>query len=37
MKTKNKNFSYSSTNISNFEKCNFITVNEIKNLTIPTH
>ena len=35
MKIKNKNLSYSPTDISNFEKCNFITVNEIKNLTTP--
>ena len=35
MRQKNNNLIYSPTDISNFEKCNFITVNEIKNLTTP--
>ena len=35
MKYINKEIFYSPTDISNFEKCNFISVNDIKNLTSP--
>ena len=35
MKNKNKKLYYSPTDISNFEKCNYITVNDIRNLRTP--